>query len=326
MTSRPEMTSRPTADPTHEDGPTPGPTVLLAGATGDLGGRIAMDLIARGASVRALMRTDGSAADHNRVASLGATTVSADVTDVASVAEACQGAACVVCAWSGLRDVILDRQTVLLDAAVRAGVPRFFSSDYSADYTKTTPGHNRNFDLRREFMGRADRAPIKITSIFNGAFTDILGFEMPTIQPRIRRVLYWGDADQPMDFTTRADTAAYTAAAALDDTTPRILRIAGDTVTARDIARDMSEASGKAYQTLWAGSLGLLGAMTPVAKLVAPEKPDPVFPAWQGMQYMLDQFGGAAKLEPLDNDRYPDLRWTSVLERFTTGPLPGGTL
>ena len=318
------MTTRPTAQTTHEDGSTPGPIVLLAGATGDLGARIAENLISRGASVRALMRTDGSPDGRDRVASLGATTVSADVTDVASVAEACRGAGCVVCAWSGLRDVILDRQTVLLDAAVRAGVPRFISSDYSADYTKTTPGHNRNFDLRREFMGRADRAPIKVTSIFNGAFLDMLGFEMPVIQPRIRRVIYWGDAKQPMDFTTRDDTAAYTAAAALDDTTPRILRIAGDTPTAGDIARDMSEASGETYQTLRAGSVGLLGAMIPVARLVAPEKPDPVFPAWQGMQYMLDQFSGAAKLDPLDNDRYPDLSWTSVLERFTTGPLPGG--
>ena len=318
------MTDRLTVETRNGDGSTPEPTVLLAGATGDLGGRIAENLISRGASVRALMRTDGSTAGRDRVASLGATVVSADVTDVASVTEACRGASCVVCAWSGLGDVILDRQTVLLDAAVRAGVPRFISSDYSADYTKTTPGHNRNFDLRREFMGRADRAPIGVTSILNGAFLDMLGFEMPVIQPRIRRVIYWGDAGQPMDFTTRDDTAAYTAAAALDDTTPRILRIAGDTLTARDIARDMSEASGETYQTLRAGSVGLLGAMIPVARLVAPEKPDPVFPAWQGMQYMFDQFGGAAKLEPLDNDRYPEMRWTSVLDRFTTGPLPGG--
>ena len=318
------MTTRPTAQTTHEDGSTPGPIVLLAGATGDLGARIAENLIARGASVRALIRTDGSAAGRDRVASLGADLAPVDLDDVGSVAEACRGAACVVCAWSGLRDVILDRQTVLLDAAVRAGVPRFISSDYSEDYTKTEPGHNRNLDLRREFMGRADRAPIRVTSVLNGAFMDMLGAEMPIIQPRIRRVLYWGDAAQPLDFTTRDDTAAYTAAAALDDTAPRILRIAGDTLTARDIARGMSKASGQTYQTLWAGSVGALGAMAAVARLVAPEKPDPVFPAWQGMQYMVDMFGGAARLEPLDNDRYPDLSWTSVLDRFTTGPLPGG--
>ena len=30
------------------------------------------------------------------------------------------------------------------------------------------------------------------------------------------------------------------------------------------------------------------------------------------MQYMRNMFDGRAKLEPLDNDRYPDMRWTTV--------------
>ena len=38
----------------------------------------------------------------------------------------------------------MDRQGVLLEGAVRAGVPRFIPSDYSADFTKTRPGGNRN--------------------------------------------------------------------------------------------------------------------------------------------------------------------------------------
>ncbi len=50
-------------------------------------------------------------------------------------------------ALNGLREVTVDRQGVLLDGAVRAGVPRFISSDYSADFTKTPPGGNRNLDL-----------------------------------------------------------------------------------------------------------------------------------------------------------------------------------
>ena len=300
------------------------PFVLLAGATGDLGGRLAKALVARGAAVRALVRPEASSSDsRGQLTALGVEVVSADLADIVSVTQACQGASCVLSALSGLNEVILDRQSVLIDAAVRAGVSRFISSDFAADYTKSSPGHNRNFDLRREFAGRADRAPIAVTSIFNGAFMDMLGAEMPIIQPRIRSVLYWGDRDQPLDFTTRADTAAYTAAAALDDTTPRILRIVGDTVSARDIAAVMTKASGSVYRTLRVGSLGSLRLLIPLAKLAAPEKPNPVFPAWQGMQYTLDQFSGAVQLEPLDNDRYPDLAWTSLLDRFTSGHLPG---
>ena len=241
----------------------------------------------------------------------------ADPSDQDAMAQVLAGAACVVSALNGLRDVMIERQGVLLDAAVQAGVPRFISSDYSADFTKTRPGDNRNFDLRREFMTRADRAPLKVTSILNGAFLDMLGAEMPIVQTGIHRVLYWYDADQALDFTTKDNAAAYTAAAALDDTTPRILRIAGDTVSVRQIAAAMSEVSGKWYRPLWVGTIGTLGVMIRVAKLVAPQ-PTAAFPPWQGMQYMRDQFSGRAKLAPLDNDRYPDLCWTTVREHLAT--------
>ncbi|KAJ5186483.1 hypothetical protein N7449_011247 [Penicillium cf. viridicatum] len=41
-----------------------------------------------------------------------------------------------------------------------------------------------------------------------------------------------------------------------------------------------------------------------------------VFLAWQGMQYVANMFSGAGKLDPLDNDRYPDLTWTKVEDFF----------
>ena len=156
----------------------------------------------------------------------------------------------------------------------------------------------------------------------NGAFMDMLGAEMPIIQPRMHRVLYWGSADQPLDFTTRDDTAAYTAAAALDGDAPRRLRVAGDTISARGIADVMTALSGDAYRPLWAGTVGVLAALARAVRIVAPQ-PGEVFPAWQGMQYTRDMFAGHARLRPQDNDRYPDLRWTTVRDRFINGHLPG---
>ena len=297
------------------------PTIVLAGAAGDLGARIAKALIARGAAVRALVRNGVSTGDRDRLIGMGLIVAPADTADVGSVATACEGATCIVSALNGLREVIIDRQGVLLDAAVRAGVPRFIPSDYSADFTKTTPGDNRNLDFRREFMARVDRAPIQATSILNGAFMDMLGAEMPIIQPRIHRVLHWGSADQSLDFTTKDDVAAYTAAAALDGATPRILRIAGGTVSTRDIARIMTEVTGERYRTLWAGSIGSLGVLIRLAKVIAPQ-PHAAFPPWQGMQYMRDMFSGRGKLNPLDNDRYPALRWTSAREQLAAGSAP----
>ena len=298
--------------------------IAIAGASGDLGERVARALAARDAEVRALVRRDASADVTQRIAALGATPVCADSADVASMARALEGATCVISTLNGLRDVIVDRQVVLLNAAVQAGVPRFIPSDFAADFTKIPPGDNRNFDLRREFMTHADRSPLAVTSILNGAFMDMLGAEMPIIQPRVHRVLCWGSAEQPLDFTMKDDVAAYTAEAALDAKTPRWLRIAGDVVTASDIANAMTEATHERYRTLRVGGLRLLSLMIRIAKLAAPQ-PHETFPPWQGMQYMRDMFSGRARLAPLDNARYPsltgakrrekrDLKWTSVRE------------
>lgn len=85
------------------------PTIVLAGAAGDLGARIAKALVARGAAVRALVRTEVSTGDRDRLTGMGATVAPADVSDIGSIAAACEGAACVVSALNGLHDVIIVR-------------------------------------------------------------------------------------------------------------------------------------------------------------------------------------------------------------------------
>jgi nucleoside-diphosphate-sugar epimerase len=287
------------------------PTIAVAGATGNLGGRITIALLRRGASVTALVR-HGTARDKlERLKGSGATVTSVELSSISEVASACSGASCVVSALAGLRDVIVEKQTALLDAAVQAGVPRFFPSDYSIDFTKFPPGENRNLDLRREFHERLDMAPISATTIFTGAFAEMLAAQMPLILFRLKRVLYWGDADQRMDFTTMDDTAAFTASAALDQSTPRFLRIAGDQLSARELATVASEVTGKKFRLFRAGGLGMLGALIRIARTVAPGKRE-LYPPWQGMQYMRNMFDGRAKLHPLDNDRYPAIGWTTA--------------
>lgn len=284
--------------------------IALAGGSGDLGGRIAGALVARGATVRALIRSDASCGQRDSLIAHGAEPVIADPSDVAAMAKAMRGAHCVVSALNGLRPVIIDRQRTLLEAAIAAQVPRFIPSDFSADFTRTRPARNRNFDLRREFKAILDHAPIKTTSILNGAFMDMLGAEMPIIQSGIHRVLYWHDADQKLDFTTKDDCAEFTAAAALDPTTPRILRIAGESLSAREIATAMTRVEQYRYRPQWVGNMTMLSMMIAFTSRIAPGERE-VFPPWQGMQYMRDQFSGDAKLENLDNGRYPELSWTS---------------
>ena len=286
-------------------------TVAVAGATGDLGLRIVRALRREGATVTAIVRPGTDQARVAPLTALGARVVEAGPGRPGSWQSACAGAACVVSAFNGLSATVIDAQTALLEGAVRAGVPRFIPSDFSIDYAKTAPGGNRNLDLRRAFQARLDAAEIQATSVLNGAFMELLDGQAPLILHRPHRVLHWGSADQILDFTTKDDTAAFTARAALDAATPRWLRIAGDSLSARDLAEAASAARGTRYRTLRAGGLGSLGMMIRVARTLAPGR-GAVFPAWQGMQYLRDMFEGRARLTPLDNDRYPDLRWTTA--------------
>lgn len=289
------------------------PLIVLAGATGALGLLIAHHLRRRGANVRALVRPQSSTgAEAESLRLQGAEVVAVDYDSVADLTRACQGASCVVSALNGLRNIIVDTQSRLLEAAVAAGVPRFIPSDFSADFTRLAEGSNRNFDLRRAFQRRLDQAPIQATSVLNGMFMDLLTGQAPLVQPGIRRVLYWGNADQPLDFTTMVNTADFTAAAALDATTPRYLRIAGEVASIRQLQAAVTAAKGRPFGLLRVGSLDLLGTLIKLTKTLVPAADD-VFPPWQGMQYLHNMLSGQAKLtEPLDNARYPDIRWTPV--------------
>jgi hypothetical protein len=242
---------------------------------------------------------------------LGAEIAKTDFSKVAELTEACNGGSCIISALAGLRDTIVETQILLLDAAIKAEVPRFIPSDFSIDFTRLTPGMNRNLDLRREFHEHLEKTPIAATSILNGMFADLLTGQAPYILFKFKRVIYWENADHLLDFTTIDNTASFTAEAALDPSTPRYLRIAGDTISARGLAEVASEVTGEKFRLLRAGSLKRLETMIKIMRKIIPGK-DTLYPPWQGMQYMRDMFSGLAKLEPLDNDRYPGMKWTTV--------------
>ena len=290
-----------------------GKNIILAGATGDLGQRIATYLLQSGAHVKALVRKGSNG---NAIALLqkqGVLFSEVNFAIPSELTQACTGGSCVVSALNGLEDVIVDVQDNLLQAAIRAGVPRFIPSDYCIDYTKLSYGSNRNLDLRRQFNERLSGAPIAATSILNGMFTNLLTGQAPVVLFGLKRVVYWGDAAQLLDFTTIDNTAEYTARAALDDSTPRYLRIAGDVINAEGLKKAANAATGTSFHLLRAGGLGRLQTMIKLTRALLPKKKE-VFPPWQGMQYLHNMFTSLPKLTPLDNDRYSGMRWTSVQE------------
>ncbi|MFI8632978.1 NmrA family NAD(P)-binding protein [Microbacterium sp. NPDC077663] len=286
-------------------------TVLVAGATGDLGGRISRELLLHDVRLRVLTRPGNSAAADRFGDDPRLEIVSAEYSDHRALVRAASGCDVVVSAISGTRPVIVDAQRALLAAAVAAGVPRFLPSDYSADYRRLTPGTNRNLELRREFAADADAAPIRTTSVLNGMFTELLAGAAPMILRDRKLVLFWSSADQTLDLTTKDDVARVVALVALDPDAPRVVEVAGDRLTARDVANLASELSGERFRLQWAGTTGTLSAMASVGRRLSRD-PDDTFPAWQGMQYFVSMFSGEAQLLHVDNDRYGPHAWTSV--------------
>ena len=292
-------------------------TIAVAGATGDLGKRVVHALLARGAKVQALVRETSDSKKIDALRSAGATIVV--LNDVPGTARDLAGTDCLVSALAGLHEIIVEAQSALLDTAVAAGIPRFIPSDFSADYTKLAPGENRNLDLRREFHVKLDASGIKATSILNGMFADVLMTPYsPFFDFKSHRVNYWGSPDQRLDFTTMDDTAAFTAAAALDESTPKVLRIAGDQISARKMAAAASEAMGDSFSVFRLGTIDELGQKIIEARASDPSAETNVYAPFQLMQYTHNMVSGRAKLDVVDNDRYAGLSWTSVERLLAT--------
>jgi uncharacterized protein YbjT (DUF2867 family) len=287
--------------------------IAVVGATGNIGKRVVRALVDQGASVRALVRASAKSEAIIELERLGAKVVPVELNNSTAIATSLEGTQCVVSTLSGLHDVIVESQLSVLNAAVTAKVPRFIASDFACDFTRLNHGENRNFDLRREFNQLLDTTPIAGTSIFNGGFADmLLSGQGPFFDIANRRVQYWGLPDQVLDFTTMDDVARYTAMVAQDASAPRSLRIAGDEVSARDMATLAGEISGVEFSLFRLGTLEELALKIQEARAADPDSERVVFPEFQQMQYLHNMFSGRAKLVNLDNDRYPSLTWTKL--------------
>jgi uncharacterized protein YbjT (DUF2867 family) len=285
--------------------------IVVVGATGNLGGKIVNALLAKGAEVRAIVRLD---TDLNKIKDLeekGVKVFQVDTRNKSEISKHCIGANCLVSALAGLKDAIIDAQRVFLDAAIEANIPRFIPSDYSSDFTNLKEGKNRNFDLRKEFHRHLETSAIKATTIFNGAFMELLITDMPLIMFKQKRILCWGNPDQIMEFTTTYNVADFTAEAAIDDNTPRFLRIAGDRLSCNDFVKLLTELTNEKYKLFRPGGIRLLNVVIAVTRFLSPAKKE-LYPAWQGMQYMRDMMEGKIIFQEYDNDRNSNIKWTTV--------------
>jgi len=126
-----------------------------------------------------------------------------------------------------------------------------------------------------------------------------------------KRILCWGNPNQIIEFTTTYNVAEFTANAALDETTPRYLRIAGDTLPCNDFVKLLTEITGNKYKLFRPGGIEFLNIVIQLTKFFSPSKTE-LYPAWQGMQYMRDMMEGKIIFQKYDNERYSKINWTEV--------------
>jgi NAD(P)-dependent dehydrogenase (short-subunit alcohol dehydrogenase family) len=285
--------------------------ILVAGATGNLGQRICRELIKINVPVRAIVREGSNKEKIDALEKIGVDVFKVDMSSEQELIGACSGVSCVVSAIAGLHDVIVKMQTKILNAAVAAGVPRFIPSDFSSDFTTMPAGENRNFDLRKEFHAILDESPIRATSIFNGAFADILRYNTPLFNAQQKTIAYYdGKSDWKIDFTTMDDTAAFTALAAMDESAPRSLKIASFSVSPDDLAGLSEQHKGSKFQLVNMGSMEQFSAYNKIQRAAHPEGENELYSKWQQAQYLYSMF-----LVPhtnLDNKRYEGLKWSPV--------------
>lgn len=299
-------------------------TVLLVGVTGMLGSQIAEALLNQGnamapsahprVNVKALTRAgETDPTKQQRLDALtkkGLQAIAGDLLEPDSLPNACQCVDVIISAVQGNETVMIQGQQNLIKAAESAGVPRMIPSDFAVDISKLDYGDNFNLDLRKKADEAFQGSAVQPTSVFNGAFIDVM------IQPFFKALVdwdagtftYWGDGNQPCDFTTVADTALYTATAATDRTlTGRPLRIAGDVLTMKQFHRALEAGSGRKLEARSLGSVDDLKAEIDRRKQTASNPWD-----WIALQYVWCMVSGKGKLEPIDNDRYPHIHPVSV--------------
>ena len=164
------------------------------------------------------------------------------------------------------------------------------------------------FDLRRTADAAIAAIGIEHVHVLQGAFMEMFGPGMGTIDQDAGVVTFWGDGMQPIEVTSLEDTARLVARVALDRAVPSgKFAVAGDRISILDAAAIVEAQTGRRFERRSKGSEAALRAALAAAQADISDPFQAVMLAYQ--LYMLT---GQTALTGLQNGRYPGL----VLERF----------
>ncbi|AEG93777.1 NmrA family NAD(P)-binding protein [Ramlibacter tataouinensis] len=276
-------------------------TVLIVGATGMLGRRIAHHLVrSPQARVRLLVRDPhGKKEVLDPLAAKGAEVVAGDLSDAASLDRATRGVDVIVSAVQGGPEVIVEGQVRLAEIGKRNAVRRILPSDYALDLFKATPGEHTMFDMRAQADARIAETGLEQVNVLQGGFMELFMPGKGAIDLEAGTVSFFGDGHRPVEVTSVEDTARMVARAALDRALAAgKFAFAGDRVSFRQAGEIVARQSGRPIRPVSLGSEADLRALMAQAD-----------PHQQVMlAYLLYMTNGQTALTGLQNDRYGDLK------------------
>ncbi|MCJ1394483.1 hypothetical protein MMC18_007361 [Xylographa bjoerkii] len=239
--------------------------------TGNLGQALLRAGVSQGHQIRGLSRSPDKLSPDLR-ASLESFVSLSTYYDIPAIEKAVAGVDAVISVNANVPGLTLEGQLILLRAAERAGVKRYVATSWNADWTKFPLGKHESYDEFIMFKRHLDLSNLssgtKIKPIY--IFTNILAEfafrapsdmtelpELPWWDPKNGTAVYYGDGKCRWQWTTFADTAAYT----IDIVTSKnaengggysVLSDAGD---AFYLARTWKEVTGKDIKLIPAGDV-----------------------------------------------------------------------
>jgi uncharacterized protein YbjT (DUF2867 family) len=221
--------------------------ILEVGGTGELGGRVVRLLLERGHDVRCLVRP-GS--DAESLAELGAKVVRGDLTDPASLVEACQGVDTVIATATAIarrlaglpgpsiREADEVGMASLVDAAEAAGVRRFvYISFVGADSSLGTPLENAKVATEQ----RLARSSLRSVVIRSDAFQEIHLGPAARFDLGAGKVSVIGKGDNKTRYVSTDDVAALLAAVAVEPDPPAMIAVGGPEALSKNEAIALAE-------------------------------------------------------------------------------------
>lgn len=221
--------------------------LLVVGGTGELGGRVVRLLLGQGNDVRCLVRPES---DGERLADLGAKVVRGDLTDPASLVEACQGVDTVIATATviarrlagvpapTIREADEVGMASLVHAAEQAGVRRFvYMSFAGADAALGTPLENAKLATER----RLQRSSLRSVVVRPDAFQDVHLAPTGRFDLAAGKVSVFGKGDAKRRCVSIDDVAALVASVAVELDPPAMIEFGGPEAVSRNEAIAIAE-------------------------------------------------------------------------------------